>query len=109
MELRRDRCILETQTNLEVSRGKENELITLGISFDKNVFPATVYFIIILIVGVGVFAFFLFFRSNVITKETEKRCQELSEELQLQKVSNLERETKLRRELQTERNKNHNS
>ena len=99
----------DTQTKLEASLLKENTLTSLGMSLDKTTFPTIVYIIIIIAVLIALFAFFLFFRSNSVTKETEKRYLELTEEFQSQKVSALERETKLRRELQTERNKNYAS
>ena len=96
----------ETETNLADSQSKENLLQTLGIPFDKSIFPPLMYGIITLLALVVAVAFFLFFRSNVITKETKKRYNELSDEFDSQKKLALERQTKLNRELQTERNKN---
>lgn len=99
----------ETQTKLEQSLSKENELSTLGMSVNKNSFPTILYSIIALTLLIAIIGFILFFRSNIVTKETEKRYLELTEEFKTHKAKAMDRETKLRRELQTERNKNHNS
>ena len=100
--------LVETQAKLDSSLVKQDELTTMGVSVDKNSFPAILYSIIIILIIVSAFAFFLFFRSNATTQKTEKRNEDLSEELKTQKANSLERETKLARELQTERNKNYN-
>lgn len=99
----------ETKVSLAESLEKETTLVTLGISFNKNAFPPLVYGVIILLTLVMLVAFFLFFRSNVVTKETERRFTDLTSKLDLQKKNGLEREMKLNRELQTERNKNNPS
>lgn len=99
----------ETKASLESSLKKENELTTLGMPFDKNTFPTILYSIIIIVLLIAIFGYFLFFRSNIVTKESEKRLLVLTEEFQKHKSSASDRETKLRRELQTERNKNHPS
>ena len=96
----------DTEIKLQESISKENGIVSLGISFDKNTFPSLLYSIIILLMIVAALAFFLFLRSNSITKETEKRFLDQTTTMENQKKRSLERETKLNRELQTERNKN---
>jgi len=98
--------LAEKNKSLEESLGKEGSLITLGIQFDKTAFPPLMYGIIIFLILVTVVAFVLFLRSNSVTKETEKRHNELADKLENQKKSSLSRETNLNRELKTERNKN---
>ena len=97
---------VDTQAKLDESLTKETSLVTLGIQFDKTAFPPLMYTIIILLVVVVLVVFFLFFRSNVVTKETRKLYNDVAEQLDAQKKKSLSRETKLNRELQTERNKN---
>ena len=99
--------LLETKGKLEASLLKEKEMTTLGMAVDKNVFPTVVYSIILGVILLCLIAFFLFFRSNSVTKEIEHRYQKLTEELKEQKTKALERESKLARELQNERNKNY--
>ncbi len=96
----------KTQTKLETSLTKENNLYTLGTEFDKNSFPGLMYAILIIFLITALIGFGLFFRSNIVTRETLKNYESLTEELANQKKRSLERETKLNRELQTERNKN---
>lgn len=96
-----------TKEELEISLKKENELSTLGMDVNKSSFPKVVYSIIVIMLLIAIAAFFLYFRSNAVTKKTEKRNQELGEELKSQKSISLEREAKLARELQNERNRNH--
>lgn len=99
--------LADAQAQLDSSLTQKDELVTLGIAMDKNSFPTVAYTIIIICALMGAFAFFLYVRSNAITKETEKRNQELLEAIKTQKAVSLERESKLARELQTERNKNY--
>lgn len=96
----------ETQKELEASALRENELVTLGMSFNKNIFPTILYSIISFLVLVSAIAFLLFFRCKTVTEEMDTQNKVLSEELQTQKNNNLIREAKLARQLQTERNKN---
>ncbi len=96
----------KTQTKLDVSLTKENNLYTLGIEFDKNSFPGLMYAILIVLAITALVAFGLFFRSNIITRETLKNYETLTNELASQKKRALERETKINRELQTKKKKN---
>ena len=97
--------LAETQNQLNTSLDKENSLVTLGITYNKNAFPSIMYTIISILTLALLAAVFLFYRSNVVTRETEKRFSEISTELEVQRTKAHERESKLRRELQTELNK----
>ena len=99
----------ESQFKLDECHEKEGSLVTLGITFDKVAFPSLMYTIIVILTLLTLIAIVLFFRSNIISKETKRVYDELYEELDRQKKIGLERETKLNRELQTERNKNSSS
>ena len=100
------KAAVESQVKLDESFEKEGSLVTLGIQFDKTAFPALMYTITVILTLITLVAIFLFFRSNIVSRETKKVYDELYEEFDRQKKRGLERETKLNRELQTERNKN---
>ncbi len=96
----------ETNKSLEASLEREMTLDTLGSRFDKNSFPSVLYAIIIALILIALFILFLFFRSNKVTSSTNKRYNDLSNEFEEHRKNTLDREIKLNRELQNERNKN---
>lgn len=96
----------ETNKSLEASLEREMTLETLGTRFDKNAFPSILYAIIIALILIALFILFLFFRSNKVTTSTNKRYNDLSNEFEEHRKNTLDREIKLNRELQNERNKN---
>ncbi len=88
-----------TQTKLDESLTREDSFTTLGIQVSKSSFATVMYVIsIILIILAGVL-FFLFKQSHLITKEAKEKFEDLDKEFDLHKKNNLERFTKLNREL----------
>lgn len=88
-----------TQLNLDESLKREDSFSTLGIEISKGSFATIMYTItLLLIIGVGIL-FFLFKQSHAITKEAKEKFEDLDKEFDVHKKNNLERFTKLNREL----------
>ena len=91
--------LTETQSKLDESLTREDSFSTLGIDISKGSFAAIMYSISgFLLVLSGVF-FFLFTQSNSITNQAKTKFTDLDEEFEDYKKSNLDRVTKLNREL----------
>ena len=97
--------LTETETSLVSSEELNESIAFLGIQFAKSTYNIIVWLIILaLCAGVGTL-YFMFKRSNTITRQTRREFQEL--ELENQKLREKARETqiKLKRELQTALNR----
>ncbi|MGG5577922.1 hypothetical protein ACPDHL_11370 [Myroides sp. C15-4] len=98
---------LETaEQELKTSLAKEENFKFLGIAADKNTFQTLILALIAFLLAMtGVF-YYRFKKSNVDTKEALRKLQDTDEELEEFRKSSLEREQKIRRQLQDEINKN---
>jgi len=98
-----------TQDTLVDTRKAQDEMDFVGIPMEKANYRATMWSI----VGVLVLALIIFiirFRhSNAVTKDTREKLSTLEEEFDQHRKRSLEREQKLRRELQDELNKQRNN
>ena len=99
----------KTQLDLEVSNKKENSISILGMQLSKVTYNLTLWSIIIVLLLALSYFVFKFFRSNILTKEAQDNLLEVEQELEQLRKKSLEREQKLRRQLQDEINKQRNS
>lgn len=94
------------EQELKTSLAKEDHFDFLGIRADKNVIQTTILAIFgFLLVLVALF-YFRFKKGHVDTKDAIKKLKETDEEFEEFRKSSLEREQKIRRQLQDEINKN---
>ena len=88
-----------TQTKLDESLTREDSFSTLGFQVSKASFATIMYAIaIILLVLVGIFVF-LYKQSHQITRDAKNKFDDLEKEFDQHKKNNLEKCTKLNREL----------
>ncbi len=92
----------ETINSLE----KEKSSVSfLGMQMNKGAYKGLVWTIIAGLLGTLLFFIYRFRNSNLVTVETRKNLEELQEEFEAYKKRALEREQKVRRELQNVLNK----
>jgi len=89
----------ETQTKLDESLTREDSFSTLGVDISKGSFASIMYSISALLLVLSGILFFLFTQSNSITNQAKAKFTDLDEEFEDYKKSNLDRVTKLNREL----------
>ncbi|HET8808656.1 MAG TPA: hypothetical protein VFM65_00135 [Flavobacteriaceae bacterium] len=95
----------KTQDQLSATTKAKNEIAFLGIPMNKATFRTTMWCIIlILVIFLGVFAY-KFKNSNIQTQEAQKNQQEIEEEYEAYRKTALEKQQKMGRMLQDERNK----
>lgn len=95
----------KTQASLDESLLKEKSITAFWGNTEKGTFSGVMYTIVFLLIGACVVVVLLFLRSNNVTSETRKLFDDIQSEFDTHKKKALEREMKLNRELQTERNK----
>jgi hypothetical protein len=99
----------KTQADLVASNKKENSISLFGIQLSKIKYNLLLWSIITISLLLLFYFIFKFFRSNVLTKEAQNNLLEVEEEFEQHRKKSLEREQKLRRQLQDEINKSRNS
>jgi len=100
--------INKTQLELENALSKKDTISFLGIPLSKLAYNLILWTIIIGLSGGLGFFIFKFFRSNVLTKQAQENLITVEEEFEAHRKKALEREQKLRRQLQDEVNKHRN-
>ncbi|QTD37460.1 hypothetical protein JL193_15440 [Polaribacter batillariae] len=99
----------KTQLDLETATNKENSIPLFGLQLNKTTYNLILWgVILVLTLALSYFAF-KFSRSHVITKEAQSNLLEIEQEFEQHRKKSLEREQKLRRQLQDEINKQRNS
>ena len=92
-------------TDLATSIGKEDAISFIGIPLDKGTYNTIVWGIIFTLLAGLAFFIYRFNNSNVVTKETKSLLSDTEEEFEQYKRKSIEKEQKLRRQLQDEINK----
>ncbi len=96
--------IADLESQLTESEELRESLVFLGIPLNKATYHLIVWIIIAGLVVFGLFAYTSFMRSNKITSKTKKEMKELELEYEEHKKKSHEKQIKMGRELQTERN-----
>jgi len=94
------------ETKLEASLAKEEHFELLGIQANKNTFQTVILALFGLLLALVAIFYYRFKKCHVHTREAIKKLKETDEELEEFRKSSLEREQKIRRQLQDEINKN---
>lgn len=99
----------KTREELLKTQEKENSISLFGAQLNKTTYNLILWLIIISLgLALGFFVF-KFSRSNVLTKKAQEDLIDVEHEFEMHRKKSLEREQKLRRQLQDEINKQRNS
>ncbi|OAD43947.1 hypothetical protein [Polaribacter atrinae] len=99
----------KTQLDLEAALIKENSISVAGFQLSKITYNLILWSIVIGLLLALSYFIFKFSRSNVLTKEAKDNLADIEEEFEKHRKNTLEKEQKLRRQLQDEINKQRNS
>lgn len=98
---------LETvEQELKTSLAKEENFEFLGIAANKNTFQTVILLLFALLLAMAGVFYYRFKKSNVDTKDALNKLRDTDEEFEEFRKLSLEREQKIRRQLQDEINKN---
>ena len=95
----------ETQITLENTNSEKNSMSLFGMQMSKTGYNVLMWAIIAGLLALLLFFIYKFKNSNAITREAKKTLEETEEEFEEHRKTALEREQKVRRQLQDEINK----
>jgi peptidoglycan hydrolase CwlO-like protein len=96
--------ITDLESQLAESESLRDGLVFLGINMNKATYHTLVWVIIAGLAIFGIFAYVSFMRSNSVTAKTKKEMKALELEYDDHRKTSQEKQIKMGRELQTERN-----
>lgn len=94
-----------SQLNLDKTKGEKDTISLFGMPLSKSIYSAIMWSIIGLFFLLLIFFIYKFKNSNSITKEAKRALLEVEEEFEEHRKTAVEREQKVRRQLQDEINK----
>ena len=100
--------LTKTKLELDAALTKENSISLFGLQLSKTTYNLLLWSIIALLLLSLFYFVFKFFKSNILTKEAKNNLEDIEQELEEYRKKTLEREQKLRRQLQDEINKQRN-
>ncbi|WP_158838842.1 hypothetical protein [Polaribacter sp. L3A8] len=101
--------LAKTKLDLDAALIKEHSISIMGMQLSKTTYNLVLWSLIILLVLGLSYYIFKFSKSNVLTKEAKDNLAEIEQEFEKHRKNTLEKEQKLRRQLQDEINKQRNS
>ncbi len=99
----------KTKKDLNESLLKEDYISLFGIQLKKTTYNILLWGIIVLLLILLFYFIFKFSRSHILTKEAQNNLIDVEQEFENHRKKSLEREQKLRRQLQDEINKQRNN
>ena len=99
----------KTKEDLKKAQEKENSISLFGFQISKVTYNLILWLIIISLALTLAFFVFKFSKSNILTKKAKEDLEDVEQEFEVHRKKSLEREQKLRRQLQDEINKQRNS
>tara|TARA_R110001583_G_scaffold31942_8_gene108865 strand:+ start:870 stop:1490 length:621 start_codon:yes stop_codon:yes gene_type:complete len=94
-----------TQSTLDATNSEKNSMSLLGAQMSKTSYNVLMWTIIAGLLSLLLFFIYKFKNSNVVTKNAKHALAEIEEEFEEHRKTALEREQKVRRQLQDEINK----
>jgi len=94
-----------TKSDLEKTTNEKDSMSLFGMQMSKGNYSMLMWFIIACLFGLLLFFIYKFKNSNYVTSEAKKALADIEEEFEEHRKTALEREQKVRRQLQDEINK----
>lgn len=87
--------------SLEQSESTNDKIAFMGIDFQKSGYHVMMWALVAILFFLAALAYLLFIRSNKLTNQSRKECENLKKELEDQRTKSHENQLKIKRELQT--------
>lgn len=100
--------LANTQSSLDKTNKEKDSMVFLGMQMSKTGYSTLLWSIIAGLLALLIFFIYKFKNSNAVTRQAKKALAETEEEFEEHRKTALEREQKVRRQLQDEINKQKN-
>ncbi|WP_142783171.1 tRNA (guanine-N1)-methyltransferase [Changchengzhania lutea] len=97
--------LTNTQTSLDQTNTEKNNMALFGMQMSKTNYNVLMWTIIAALLALLIFFIYKYNNSNAVTKDAKHALSEIEEEFEEHRKTALEREQKVRRQLQDEINK----
>ncbi|MBP0905203.1 tRNA (guanine-N1)-methyltransferase [Mariniflexile gromovii] len=97
--------LANTQNTLDKTKSEKNNMSLLGIQMSKSSYSGIMWSIIGVLLALLIFFIYQFKNSNAVTKEAKRTLADVEDEFEEHRKTAVEREQKVRRQLQDEINK----
>ncbi|MFI0431349.1 tRNA (guanine-N1)-methyltransferase [Mariniflexile sp. HMF6888] len=94
-----------TQNTLDKTKSEKNSMSLFGVQMSKGGYSGLMWSVIAILLALLIFFIYKFKNSNAITKEAKRALSDVEEEFEEHRKTAVEREQKVRRQLQDEINK----
>jgi septal ring factor EnvC (AmiA/AmiB activator) len=98
--------LAQTQTTLATTEEEKNNMALFGVQMGKAKYNVLMWTIVAILLALLLFFVYKFKNSNALTREAKLKLDEVESEFEDHRRTALEREQKVRRQLQDEINKN---
>ncbi len=95
----------QVRNNLEIAQREKDSFSFIGISLQKSTYSLIMWGFVLLLAAALTFYVYRYNQSHVVTNDTKKAIEELQEEFDQHRKKAMEKEQKLKRQLQDELNK----
>lgn len=95
----------QVRNNLEIAQREKDSFSFIGISLQKSTYSLLMWGFVLLLAAALTFYVYRYNQSHVVTNDTKKAIEELQEEFDQHRKKAMEKEQKLKRQLQDELNK----
>lgn len=99
----------KTKLDLDTAIQKEDSISFFGLQISKVTYNLVLWSVILLLVLALLYFIYKFSKNNILTKKAQEDLQDVETEYEQHRKKSIEKEQKLRRELQDEINKQRNS
>lgn len=99
----------KTKLDLDTAIQKEDSISFFGLQISKVTYNLVLWSVILLLLLALLYFIYKFSKNNILTKKAQEDLQDVETEYEQHRKKSIEKEQKLRRELQDEINKHRNS
>lgn len=95
----------QARNDLQIAQREKDSFSFIGISLQKGTYSLIMWGVVLLLAAALIFYIYRYNQSNMVTNDTKKAIDELQEEFDQHRKKAMEKEQKLKRQLQDELNK----
>lgn len=97
--------LAQARNELQIAQREKDSFSFIGVSLEKSTYSLIMWGIVLLLAAALIFYIYRYNQGHMVTNDTKKAIEELQEEFDQHRKKAMEKEQKLKRQLQDELNK----